>query len=34
MLRLLNPVLKGWAIYYRSVVSKRTFAKVSCAIWQ
>jgi RNA-directed DNA polymerase len=34
LIRLLNPVLQGWANYYRSVVAKRTFAKVSCAIWQ
>jgi RNA-directed DNA polymerase len=32
LIRLLNPVLQGWANYYRCVVAKRTFAKVSHAI--
>ena len=30
----LNPLLRGWANYYRHVVSKHTFGKVSCAMWQ
>lgn len=34
LIRLLNPVIRGWAAYYRHVVAKRTFNKVSHAIWQ
>lgn len=30
----LNPVLKGWARYYRHVVSKKIFHKVSHEIWK
>nr|WP_249593450.1 group II intron maturase-specific domain-containing protein [Escherichia coli] len=30
----LNPVLKGWARYYRHVVSKKIFQKVSHEIWK
>jgi RNA-directed DNA polymerase len=30
----LNPVIRGWAMYHRHVVSKRTFSHVDYAIWQ
>lgn len=29
----LNPVIRGWALYHRHVVSKRTFTKVDYAIF-
>jgi len=34
LIRLLNPKLRGWANYYRHVVSKRIFCKVDTAIFQ
>lgn len=38
LLRQLNPVIRGWANYYRHVVSKETFRYVDChifhAIWR
>jgi RNA-directed DNA polymerase len=34
LIRLLNPKLKGWANYYRHVVSKETFSKVDNQIFQ
>jgi RNA-directed DNA polymerase len=30
----LNPVIRGWAAYYRSVVSKEVFATVDRHLWQ
>ena len=30
----LNPVIRGWAYYFRHVVSKRTFAKLDDFIWK
>ncbi len=30
----LNPILRGWANYHRHVVSKKTFTKVSAAIFK
>lgn len=33
LIRKLNPLIQGWANYYRHVVSKRIFSKVSRAIW-
>ena len=30
----LNPVLRGWANFYRHVVSKRTFSKVDHLVWE
>ena len=34
LIRLLNPKLRGWANYYRHVVSKEIFCKVDTAIFQ
>jgi len=34
LIRLLNPKLRGWANYYRHVVSKHIFCKVDSAIFQ
>jgi RNA-directed DNA polymerase len=38
LLRQLNPLLRGWANYYRNGVAKATFAKldhyVSCKLWR
>ena len=33
IIKLLNPKLIGWAMYYRHVVSKRTFGKIDYEIW-
>jgi RNA-directed DNA polymerase len=33
LIRLLNPILRGWAGYHRHVASKQTFAKVDRAIF-
>nr|WP_240778092.1 reverse transcriptase domain-containing protein [Nonomuraea basaltis] len=30
----LNPIIKGWAAYYRSVVSKKTFQSLDYYLWQ
>lgn len=32
--RHLNPLIRGWAMYYRHVVSKHTFQKVDYHIWR
>ena len=34
VIRHLNPILRGWAMYYRHVVSKQTFQKVDYHIWR
>jgi RNA-directed DNA polymerase len=34
VIRHLNPILRGWANYYRHAVSKEVFAYVSHQIWQ
>lgn len=34
LIRLLNPKLRGWANYYRHVVSKATFSKMDHAIFE
>ncbi|MGZ2406209.1 group II intron maturase-specific domain-containing protein [Rhizobium ruizarguesonis] len=33
MVTNLNLVIRGWSLYYRYVVAKRTFATVDNAIW-
>jgi len=33
LIRLLNPLIRGWALYHRHVVSKRTFSDVDSAIF-
>jgi RNA-directed DNA polymerase len=30
----LNPVIKGWAAYYRGVVSKKTFSALDAYLWK
>ncbi|WP_435243322.1 group II intron reverse transcriptase/maturase [Streptomyces cucumeris] len=30
----LNPIIRGWATYYRTVVSKRTFSSLDCYVWK
>jgi RNA-directed DNA polymerase len=34
VIRHLNPLIRGWAMYYRHVVSKHTFQKVDYHIWR
>ncbi len=34
LIEKLNPMIRGWAIYHRHQVSKRTFTKVDSAIFQ
>lgn len=34
MIAMLNPLLRGWANYYRHVVAKRTFSKMDHQIWK
>lgn len=33
LIRLLNPVLRGWANYHRHVVAKETFGKIDAHVW-
>jgi RNA-directed DNA polymerase len=33
VIRHLNPLLQGWAMYYRQVVRKQTFQKVDSHLW-
>ncbi|HTD05222.1 group II intron maturase-specific domain-containing protein [Undibacterium sp.] len=33
LIRLLNPVLRGWANYHSHVVAKETFARVDGSVW-
>ena len=34
LIKMLNPVLRGWANYHRHAASSKTFGKVRDAIWQ
>ena len=34
LIKLLNPKIRGWANYHRSIVSKKTFTKIDNIIWQ
>ena len=34
LIRLLNPMIRGWANYHRHVVAKKTYAAVDSHIWQ
>ena len=34
VLRALNPVIRGWAAYYRTVVSKEVFSSLDAYLWQ
>ncbi|QIY76687.2 group II intron reverse transcriptase/maturase [Streptomyces sp. RLB1-33] len=34
VLMKLNPIIRGWAAYYRSVVSKKTFASLDDYMWK
>src|SRR5216683_958081 len=33
LIRLLNPILRGWANYHSHVVAKETFARVDARVW-
>ncbi|MBT9491556.1 MAG: group II intron reverse transcriptase/maturase [Paucibacter sp.] len=33
LLRLLNPILRGWAQYHHPVVAKQTFSKLDSLLW-
>lgn len=34
VLRTINPIVRGWAAYYRSVVSKEVFAAIDHHLWR
>lgn len=34
VIRRLNPIIRGWAAYYRSVVSKKTFVHLDTHMWK
>jgi RNA-directed DNA polymerase len=34
LIAMLNPLLRGWANYYRHVVARRTFSKMDHQIWK
>lgn len=34
LIRRLNPIIRGWANFHRSVVASETFAKVDSVIWR
>jgi RNA-directed DNA polymerase len=34
VLRTINPIVRGWSAYYRTVVSKRVFAGLDHYLWQ
>ena len=33
LIKMLNPIIRGWANYHRSVVAKETFNRVDSEIW-
>jgi RNA-directed DNA polymerase len=33
LIRLLNPILRGWANYHRHVVAKKTFVRNDANVW-
>jgi RNA-directed DNA polymerase len=33
LIRLLNPILRGWANYHKHVVAKKTFSRVDAQVW-
>ena len=34
LIKMLNPIIRGWANYHRSVVAKETFKRVDSEIWR
>jgi len=34
LIRLLNPVIRGWAMYHRHSVAKRVFSSIDAHIWR
>ncbi|MGD9733708.1 MAG: group II intron maturase-specific domain-containing protein, partial [Desulfamplus sp.] len=34
LIQRLNPIIRGWANYYRHVVSKKVFGSIDHAIWK
>ena len=34
VLRTLNPIIRGWAAYYRGVVSEETFSTLDTYMWR
>lgn len=34
LIRALNPVLRGWANYYRTIVAQETFAEIDDHVWK
>ncbi len=34
IIQMLNPIIRGWAMYHRHVVSKATFSLIDSHIWQ
>jgi RNA-directed DNA polymerase len=34
VLRTINPIVRGWSAYYRTVVSKEVFASLDSHLWQ
>ncbi|WP_010664081.1 group II intron reverse transcriptase/maturase [Marinilabilia salmonicolor] len=34
LIRILNPVIRGWSNYHKGICAKRTFAKVGSFIWE
>jgi RNA-directed DNA polymerase len=34
LIKMLNPIIRGWANYHKSVVAKETFKRVDSEIWK